>query len=63
MAKEKKEKFNQKEYIINWQKEHKTKFAVDLNKDEYKELCDLLLKHNLTKVQFVRNAFEELKKK
>ncbi len=61
--KEKKEKFNQKEYIINYRKTHKKQFTVDLNVDEYNILCDLLKQHNLTKVQFVRNALNELQKK
>ena len=61
--KKNKPKFNQKEYIVKWQKEHKTKFAVDLNKEEYNDLCILLKSKNLTKVQFVRDAFEDLKKK
>ncbi len=61
--KEKKEKFDQKKYIINYIKTHKKRFACDLNLDEYKEIELLLKKHKLTKVQFLRNAIEELKKK
>ncbi len=59
---QKKEKFDYKKYKNDWRKNHKIKFAVDLNIDEYNALCDLLVKKNLSKVQFVRNAFEELKK-
>lgn len=52
-----------KKYDRNWQKEHKRKFACDLNIDEYLELEELLKKYNLTKVQLVRNAIAELKRK
>lgn len=52
-----------KKYDRLWQKEHKKKFACDLNIDEYFELEELLKKHNITKVQLVRNAIVELKKK
>ena len=61
--KEEKKKFNQKEYIINYRKAHKKQFTVDLNIDEYNDLCLLLEQNNLTKVQFVRNALKELQKK
>ncbi len=52
-----------KNYDRKWQKEHKKKFACDLNIDEYLELEKLLKKHKLTKVQLVRNAIAELKSK
>ena len=57
-----KKKFDSTKYKNEWRKANKVKFAVDLNKDEYFNLCELLKVKNLTKVQFVRNAFEELKK-
>ena len=56
-------KFNQKEYIIQYRKKHKKQFNVDLNNKEYDDLIKLLKEKNLTKVQFVRNAYEELKNK
>lgn len=58
----KKKKFNQKEYIINYIKSHKKRFACDLNIDEYEELELLLKNKGLSKVQFLRNAIQELKK-
>lgn len=61
--KEKKEKFNQKEYISNYKKTHIKQFKVDLNNDIYNDLCNLLKLKNITKADFVRNAYEELKKK
>ena len=53
--------FNQNKYIQEYVKLHKKQFKVDLNKDEYETLKELLQKHNLSNVQFVRNAIEELK--
>ena len=59
--------FNQKEYQKKWQKENKSQFKVDLNKDEKKELDKLLEQENFTKAQFLRKAIanfkEELKMK
>lgn len=54
-------KFNQKEYIQNYQKEHYSAFKVDLKKEEKEELDVLLKKGNLTKAQFLRNAIVDLK--
>ncbi len=61
--KEKKEKFDQKKYISDYKKKHIKQFKVDLNIDVYNELCELLKDKNLSKAQFIRNSFEELKKK
>ena len=55
--------FNQKEYIKEYKKNHKKQFKVELNKDEHNELKELLKSHNLTNVQFVRNAMQDLKSK
>ena len=55
--------FNQNKYIQEYVKIHKKQFKVDLNIDEHKELKELLKQHNLSNVQFVRNAIEDLKKK
>ena len=57
------EKFNQNKYIQNWKKLHKKQFKVELNISEYEELKNLLKENNLSNVQFVRNALNELKKK
>ncbi len=63
IMKEKKEKFDKRKYDIEYMKTHKTQFNVRLNNDVYQELELLLKKHNLTKVQFIKNGIEELKKK
>lgn len=55
-------KFDSTKYKIQWAKEHKRQFRVDLNIDEYEELCDLLIKKGLTKAQFLRMCIEFLKK-
>ncbi len=60
---EKKKKFDFIKYKTAWNKENKKQFKVDLNIKEYEELCNILNKKNISKVQFVRNALEELKKK
>lgn len=57
------EKFNQSKYIQEWNKQNKKQFKVNLNIPEYEELKNLLKKNNLSNVQFVRNALNELKKK
>lgn len=54
--------FNQSKYIQEYRKNKKKQFNVDLNKDEAEELEQLLKEKELTKVQFIRNAIEELKK-
>lgn len=54
-------KFDQKKYILEYKKNHKKQFKVDLNIQEYIELKELLKMHNLTNVQFVRNAILDLK--
>lgn len=54
--------FNQSKYIQEYRKNKKKQFNVDLNKDEAEELEKLLKEKELTKVQFIRNAIEELKK-
>lgn len=59
----KEKKFDQKKYYREWQSKNKKKFAVDLNIEEHAELMELLKEKNIKQVDFVRNAFEELKKK
>ena len=53
--------YNQKEYIQQYNKEHYKTFKVDLKKEEFEELNKFLLKYNLTKAQFLRNAIDTLK--
>lgn len=53
--------YNQKEYTQQYNKEHYKTFKVDLKKEELEELNKLLLKRNLTKAQFLRNAIDTLK--
>ncbi len=57
------EKFDQKKYSMDYRKKHKSQFNVDLNIEEKEELEILLKKHGLTKVQFLRNAINDLKQK
>ena len=54
--------FNQNKYIQEYIKEHKSRFSTDLNKDEYEKLQNLLKRNNMNKAEFVRWAFEKLKK-
>lgn len=55
------EKFNQKEYIQKYQKEHYSVFKVKLKKEEKNELDKLLIKANLNQAQFLRKAISILK--
>lgn len=55
------EKFNQTKYIMEYRKQHKAQFNVDLNKSEKEELDILLKEKNLTKADFIRLAIEALK--
>ena len=55
------EKFNQKKYIQDYQKEHYSIFKVKLKKEEKKELDELLNKIGLNQAQFLRNAIQKLK--
>ena len=57
------DKFDKNKYDIAYHKEYYSQFKVDLKKEEKRELDLLLKKKNLTKVQFIRNAINELKKK
>ena len=56
-------KFNQKEYIQEYNKKHYRTFKVDLKIEELEELNKLLEKKRLTKAQFLRISIEKLKKK
>lgn len=55
--------FDKLKYDNEYKKKYKKQFKVELNIEENEELIKLLEKHNLTKVDFVRWAMEELKKK
>ena len=55
--------FDKSKYDVEYRKKHKAQFNVDLNKDEMIELEELLAKHKLTKVQFIRWAIDNLKEK
>lgn len=56
-----KSKFNQQEYINNFNKENYSQFNVRLTKEEKKELDKLLKKMNLTKADFLKYATKKLK--
>ena len=62
--------FNQKEYLRDYMKERRKnikQFKVDLKTEEKEELDELLAQHNISKVEFLKNAInnfkEELKMK
>lgn len=57
-----KKEFDQKEYIIQYKKEHYSTFKVDLLKEEKKEFDNVLKHENITKVDFLRNSIFEFKK-
>lgn len=50
-------------YNIKRNKELYTKFATNLTKEEYAEVCGYLSEINMNKHEFVMWAFEELKKR
>ena len=56
-------KFDKRKYDIEYIKKHKKQFKVNLDKLFYDELDRLLKDKKITKVDFVKNAFIELKKK
>lgn len=58
-----KDKFNQKEYIKEYNKTHYKTFKVDLKNEEMDELNILLKEEKLTKSQFLRDAIKKLKNK
>ncbi len=58
-----KEKFDKKKYDYNYRLNHYKEFRCFLSIEEVDSLNILLKKKNITKVQFLRNAIEELKKK
>lgn len=50
------EKFNESKYKQQYNKEHYRTFKVDLKKEEFDKLEQLLKKEGLTKAQFLREA-------
>ena len=56
-----KKEFNQKEYIMNYNKTHYKQFKVNLKNEEMNELIKLLKQNNLTKTSFLKKAIENLK--
>lgn len=49
-------------YNIKRNKELYTKFATNLPKIEYKEICDYIESIGMNKAELIRWAYEELKK-
>lgn len=56
-------KKRKKEYDIKYIKEHKKRFVIDLNIEDYIKLDNELKKLNISKAEFMRNAIEEFYKK
>lgn len=56
------DKFDQKKYIQEYNKQHYKAFKVDLKVEELESLEELLKQHSLTKAQFLRDAIDKLKK-
>ena len=52
--------FNQSKYIRKWIKENKKQFRVDLNKDEYDTLENMLTILKIKKSDFLRHAIKNL---
>lgn len=50
-------------YNIKRNKELYTKFATNLPKDEYNEICSYIESVGMNKAELIRFAYEELKKK
>lgn len=55
-------KANKYRYDSEYLKENYKTFAVCLPKSEYEDYCELLKKLNVSKINFIRNTFKELKK-
>lgn len=53
------EKFNKSKYDINYRKNHKVQFNVDLNKSEMNSLKELLKTTNTKKADFLRKAIRK----
>lgn len=55
------EKFNQKDYIREYNKQHYSQFKANIKKQEMEELNELLKKYHMNKTQFILKAKELLK--
>ena len=58
--------FNKKEYDKKYHKENRSEkkiWLVELPKDEKEKYDNMLKEKNITKIQFLRNSFKELKEK
>lgn len=53
---------NKSKYNLERNKELTKLFCARLPKEEYKEICEYLKAQGMNKAQFVRWAFEQLKK-
>ena len=51
------------DYIKQWNKENKKTFSASLEKKEADEITEFLKSINMNKSKFIRQAYEELKKK
>lgn len=54
-------KFNQKEYIQKYNKEHYKRFLVDLPQDYFNKLESYLKKQKLTKSSFLKSIIDKLR--
>lgn len=59
MVDQKKEKFNQKKYIQDFQNEHYIVYKAKLKPDEYQKIEEYRNKHNLNKADFLRKVIKE----
>ena len=57
----KQEKFDSNKYKQKYAQEKYKTFKVDLKKEEWEELDELLTKIDMTKADFLRKAIEQLK--
>ena len=55
------EQFNQRKYIIEYNKEHYKAFKVDLKVEELEELEKILKEKEMTKAQFLIDAIKKIK--
>lgn len=57
-----KNKFDKIKYNVEYNKENYKKFGCNLKKEEYNNINELLKEKNMNKAEFVRWAYNELKK-
>lgn len=56
-----KEKFNQSDYINEYNRTHYSEFKARLKKEEFEEINSLLKLRDLSKADFLRNAIDDYK--